>query len=123
MKNTLTKARVAAASVMAAVAIGAGLMAAPTASAITADDLTYTEFAYAYTYGSGAICPVFENHPTANGLLGIAKSIMSDGFVPEGAGRIILYSVEHYCPWMEPTLINIVNQATEPSSPHLDYAV
>ena len=84
MKNTLTKARVAAASVMAAVAIGAGLMAAPTASAITADDLTYTEFAYAYTYGSGAICPVFENHPTANGLLGIAKSIMSDGFVQSG---------------------------------------
>jgi hypothetical protein len=53
--------------------------------------------AYAATYGE-AVCMTLDDHPTFNGIIGIANAIVEDGLTMYQAGGVIGLSVMEICP-------------------------
>lgn len=61
-------------------------------------DLTATQFAYVHTYGVPVICPVIDQHHSIDGLVGVTRGVMTDGFTALEAAQIVTSSVITYCP-------------------------
>lgn len=58
---------------------------------------------YINSYGY-AVCAVIDEYPNVNGVLGVARGIMSDGFTMDSAVDIINESVYDDCPRHFPLL-------------------
>ncbi len=78
------------------------------ASAKADTDPTPAVIDYVVTYGSGAICPVIDNHYSIPGLMGVLLAIEKDGFTGYQAGQIVGMSVAEYCPRNQPLLDRFV---------------
>lgn len=87
----------------------AGLMSMPQAHAD--GYISHTEAAYINTYGAAAICPVIDEYHSSAGVMGVMKSIMSDGFTADSAVDIINEAVSEYCPRNWPLLVAIGDAA------------
>ena len=80
---------------------GTMLLAAPARADGFLDD---AEIDYAATYGQYAICPVIDEYHTTDGVMGVARAIINDGFAPDAAVDIINVAVQEFCPRNFPLL-------------------
>lgn len=51
-----------------------------------------------------AVCATLDDHPTTDGVAGVAMAIHDEGFTMEEAGQIIALSVLSKCPQHKPLL-------------------
>ena len=75
-----------------------------------ADGLDRFEADYVASYGT-AVCEVLDEYPNANGVIGIGRGIISDGFNEQQAADIINAAVYLDCPRHFPLLQAIGNAA------------
>lgn len=73
--------------------------------------LDHTEADYVIAYGAGAICPTIDQYHSAAGVMGVARSIITDGFTADSAVDIINEAVSDYCPRNWPLLVAIGDMA------------
>lgn len=69
--------------------------------------LDNAETDYVLTYGEYAICPVIDQYHSVGGVMGVARSIVEDGFAQDSAVDIINAAVSEYCPRNWPLLVAI----------------
>lgn len=70
--------------------------------------LTATQFAYVQTFGPYAVCPVIDSNHTINGLIGVTRGVMEDGFTAREAAQIVTQSIVDYCPRNIPLLQQLI---------------
>ncbi|MCT7364027.1 hypothetical protein [Mycolicibacterium llatzerense] len=63
-----------------------------------ADSLTAKEYSFVTEYGQSVICPTVAKYHSINGVVGVAKGVMDQGFSAAEAVEITNASVATYCP-------------------------
>ena len=65
--------------------------------AAQADSLSAKEYSFVTEYGASVICPTVAKYHSINGVVGVVKGVMDQGFTAEEAVTVVNYSVATYC--------------------------
>lgn len=63
-----------------------------------ADTLSAKEYSFVTEYGQSVICPAVAKYHSINGVVGVVKAIVDQGFTAEEAVTVVNYSVATFCP-------------------------
>ena len=66
--------------------------------AAQADSLSAKEYGFVTEYGASVICPAVAKYHSINGVVGVVKGVMDQGFSAAEAVEITNVSVATYCP-------------------------
>lgn len=62
-----------------------------------ADSLSAKESSFVTEYGASVICPAVAKYHSINGVVGVVKAVIDQGFTAEEAVTVVNYSVATYC--------------------------
>ena len=69
-----------------------------------ADSLSAKEYSFVTEYGASVICPAVAKYHSINGVVGVVKGVMDQGFPAESAVTVVNYSVATFCSEWYPLL-------------------
>lgn len=73
--------------------------------AAQADSLSAKEYSFVTEYGASVICPAVAKYHSINGVVGVVKGVMDQGFsAAEAVVTVVNYSVATYCDSLYPLL-------------------
>lgn len=88
-----------------------GLVVIPAPAAHADTQLTNVQVAYVVTWGRSVVCPALTANHTTDAVIGVTRSVMTDGFTAVEAVEVVATSVWNFCPENWPLLEQVANSA------------